>query len=416
MSIQSTAARNASPTAGRSRAAEAATFSIILSLSFSHFLNDTMQSLVPSLYPMLKDSYALSFAQIGLITLTMQVTSSLLQPIVGMVADRKPQPYSLAIGMGATFTGLLLLSRAADFHMLMFAAALVGTGSAVFHPEASRVARMASGGRHGLAQSLFQVGGNVGSAIGPILAAFIVIPRGQGSVAWFSGAALVAMAVLVGVGNWYRREQKAPPRGRARYAGEAHGLPRRTVFWSVAILLALIFSKSFYTAGLNSYFIFYLIHKFQVSVESAQLHLFAFLAAVAIGTLIGGPIGDRIGRKYVMWASILGVLPFTLALPFADLFWTGVLIVAIGLILSSATASIIVYALELVPGRIGMVSGLFFGLSFGLGGVGAAVLGKLADATSIDTVYLVCAFLPAIGLLAAFLPNLHRPARAGGGD
>jgi MFS transporter, FSR family, fosmidomycin resistance protein len=388
--------------------AEGATFSIILALSFSHFLNDTMQSLVPALYPMLKESYGLSFAQIGLITLTMQVTSSFLQPMVGMFADYRPQPYSLAVGMGATFVGLLFLANAESFLVLLPAAALVGTGSAVFHPEASRVARMASGGRHGLAQSLFQVGGNVGSAIGPILAALIVIPRGQSSIAWFSSAALLAMVVLVTVGNWYRREHP-PTRARGRASALHAGLSRRTVGWSVAILMALVFSKAFYTASLGSYYTFYLIQKFQVSVEAAQIYLFAFLAAVAVGTLIGGPIGDRIGRKAVIWGSIVGVIPFTLALPYVGLFWTAILSVVIGLTLASASSAIIVYALDLMPGRIGMVSGMFFGLSFGLGGVGAAVLGALADLTSIDTVYRVCAFLPLIGLLTALLPNLGRP-------
>ena len=388
--------------------AEGAVFSIILALSFSHFLNDTMQSLVPALYPMMKDSYGLSFAQIGLITLAMQVVSSLLQPMVGLFADHRPQPYSLAAGMGATLVGLLLLANAGSFLMLLLAAALVGTGSAVFHPEASRVARMASGGRHGLAQSLFQVGGNAGSAIGPILAALIVIPKGQSSIAWFSSAALLAMIVLVTVGNWYRREHP-PARGRSRAPTLHAGLTRRTIGWSVAILMALVFSKAFYTASLGSYYTFYLIHKFDVSVEAAQLYLFAFLAAVAVGTLVGGPIGDRVGRKAVIWGSIVGVIPFTLALPYVDLFWTTILTVVIGLTLASASSAIIVYALDLVPGRIGMVSGMFFGLSFGLGGVGAAVLGTLADMTSIDTVYRICAFLPLIGLLTALLPNLGRP-------
>ena len=388
--------------------AEGTAFSIILALSFSHFLNDTMQSLVPALYPMMKESYGLSFAQIGLITLTMQVTSSLLQPMVGMFADYRPQPYSLAVGMGATFIGLLLLASAENFLVLLPAAALVGTGSAVFHPEASRIARMASGGRHGLAQSLFQVGGNIGSAIGPILAALIVIPKGQSSIAWFSSAALLAMLILVTVGNWYRREHPST-RGRNRGATLHAGLSRRTVGWSVAILMALVFSKAFYTASLGSYYTFYLIHKFDVSVEAAQFYLFAFLAAVAIGTLIGGPIGDRIGRKAVIWGSIVGVIPFTLALPYVDLLWTTVLTVVIGLTLASASSAIIVYALDLMPGRIGMVSGMFFGLSFGLAGVGAAVLGVLADLTSIDTVYRICAFLPLIGLLTALLPNLGRP-------
>src|SRR6267154_6585211 len=392
----------------KSPIAEGAVFSIILALSFSHFLNDTMQSLVPALYPMMKDSYGLSFAQIGLITLAMQVVSSLLQPMVGLFADHRPQPYSLAAGMGATLVGLLLLANADSFLMLLLAAALVGTGSAVFHPEASRVARMASGGRHGLAQSLFQVGGNIGSAIGPILAALIVIPKGQSSIAWFSSAALLAMIVLVTVGNWYRREHP-PARGRGHSPAVHVGLPRRTVGWSVVILMALVFSKSFYTASLGSYYTFYLISKFHVSIEAAQIYLFAFLAAVAVGTLIGGPIGDRIGRKAVIWGSIVGVIPFTLALPYVDLFWTGILSVVIGLTLASASSAIIGYALDLVPGRIGTVAGMFFGLSFGLAGVGAAVLGALADVTGIDTVYRICAFLPLIGLLTALLPNLGRP-------
>ena len=390
------------------RIAEGAAFSVILALSFSHFLNDMMQSLVPALYPMLKSGYGLSFAQIGLITLIMQLTSSLLQPAVGLVSDHRPQPYSLAVGMGATLAGLLLLANAATYPMLILAAALVGSGSAVFHPEASRVARMASGGRHGLAQSLFQVGGNIGSSLGPILAALIVIPKGQGSIAWFSAVALLAMSVLFGVGNWYRRERAAPVRSGSRHPAERSHLPRRKIAWSVAILLALVFSKSFYTSSLNSYYTFYLISKFHLTLESAQIYLFAFLAAVAAGTLIGGPVGDRIGRKSVLWVSILGVLPFTLVLPYANLFWTGILTVVIGLILASASSAIIVYALELVPGKVGTVAGLFFGLSFGMAGVGAAALGRLADATSIDYVYQICAFLPLIGLFTVLLPDLGR--------
>src|SRR3984893_13170884 len=400
----------------RRHAAEGATFSIILALSFSHFLNDTMQSLVPALYPMLKGAYGLSFAQIGLITLVTQVTSSLLQPAVGLFADHRPQPYSLAIGMGATLVGLILLASAASYSMLVVAAALVGVGSAVFHPEASRVARMASGGRHGLAQSLFQVGGNVGSALGPILAAFIVIPKGQSSIAWVFSAALLAMIVLFNVGNWYRRERAVPVRSGGKYSVERPLLSRRKIVWSVAVLITLVFSKSFYTSSLNSYYTFYLISKFGVSLENAQFYLFAFLAAVAVGTLIGGPLGDRIGRKYVLWGSIVGVLPFTLALPYAGLFWTGILTVLIGLILASASSAIIVYALELVPGKIGTVAGLFFGLSFGMAGVGAAALGRLADATSIDYVYQVCAFLPLIGLLTVFLPDMGPPAPPAGGS
>jgi MFS transporter, FSR family, fosmidomycin resistance protein len=399
---------SAQPRLDSRRIAEGTAFSVILALSFSHFLNDMMQSLVPALYPVWKGEYGLSFAQIGLITLIMQVISSMLQPAVGLISDHRPQPYSLAVGMGATLIGLVLLASAGSYPMLILAAALVGSGSAVFHPEASRVARLASGGRHGLAQSLFQVGGNIGSSLGPILAALIVIPKGQSSIAWFCSAALLAMAVLFGVGNWYRRERAVPRgQGRGRSVERSH-LPRRKVAWSVAILLALVFSKSFYTASLNSYYTFYLISKFHLSVESAQLYLFTFLASVAAGTLIGGPLGDRIGRKAVLWVSILGVLPFALVLPYADLFWTGILSVVIGLILASASSAIIVYALELVPGKVGTVAGLFFGLSFGMAGVGAAALGRLADATSIDYVYQICAFLPLIGLLTVLLPNLGR--------
>ena len=394
------------------RAAEATAFSVILALSFSHFLNDMMQSLVPALYPMLKDSYGLSFTQIGIITLTMQIVSSVLQPAVGHFADRRARPYSLAIGMGATLIGLLLLAYAGSYPALLVAATLVGAGSAVFHPEASRVARMASGGRHGLAQSLFQVGGNVGSSLGPILAAFIVIPKGQGSIAWFSATALLAMAVLVGVGNWHWRERAATPRSAARPAAAPLALPRRRVAWSLAILLALVFSKSFYQTSLGNYYTFYLISKFGLSIGAAQVYLFVFLAAVAAGTLIGGPLGDRIGRKSVIWGSILGVIPFTLALPYVGLAWTAVLTVVIGLTLASASSAIIVYAIDLVPGRVGTIAGLFFGLSFGLAGIGAALLGRLADLTSIDFVYELCAFLPLLGLLTVFLPELGRPAAA----
>ncbi len=394
------------------RAAQATAFPIILALSFSHFLNDTMQSLVPALYPMLKGSYGLSFAQIGLITLTMQTTSSLLQPAVGLFADHRPQPYSLAVGMGVTLVGLLFLANAGSYLVLMLAATMVGAGSAVFHPEASRVARMASGGRHGLAQSLFQVGGNCGSALGPVLAAFIVIPRGQSSIGWFSAVALLAMVVLVGVGNWHWKERAAPVRRLPARTIDRPALSRRRVGWSVAILLALVFSKSFYTTSLNSYYTFYLIGKFGLTIKEAQVYLFVFLASVALGTLIGGPLGDRIGRKSVIWGSILGVVPFTLALPHADLFWTAVLTVIIGVTLASASSAIIVYAFDLVPGRIGMMAGLFFGLSFGLAGVGAAAFGWLADVTSIDFVYRLCAFLPLIGLLTIFLPDLGRPIRA----
>jgi len=391
------------------RIAEGTAFSIILALSFSHMLNDMMQSLVPALYPMIKNSYGLSFVQIGLMTTAMQVTSSMLQPVVGMAADRKPQPYSLAVGMGATLTGLLLLAHADTYSSLLFGSALVGIGSAVFHPEASRIARLASGGRHGLAQSLFQVGGNFGSAAGPILAAFIVIPRGQASVGWFCSAALLAMIVLFLVGNWYRREHSLPR--RIRHGASAPNLTRRHIALSLAILLALVFSKAFYQASLGTYYTFYLISKFHLAVASAQVYLFIFLASVALGTLIGGPLGDRIGRKAVIWGSILGAVPFALMLPYANLFWTPILTVIIGATMASASSAIIVYGIDLVPGKIGTMAGLFFGLGFGMAGIGAAALGKLADATSIDLVYQVCAFLPLIGLLTVFLPDIGRSTR-----
>ena len=397
-----------SNTVGRRQGAvDGAVFAVLAALSFSHFLNDMIQSLVPAIYPILKTSFQLSFTQVGLITLTFQLTASLLQPLVGLYTDRRPMPYSLAIGMGFTLCGLLLLSQADRYALLLVAAALVGMGSSVFHPESSRMARAASGGRHGLAQSVFQVGGNIGSSSGPLLAAFIVVPHGQSSIAWFSLAAVLAIAVLWNVGRWYTSHLTAR-RGGGQLHGTKHPeLTRRKIAFCIAILVALIFSKYFYMASIGTYFTFYLIHKFQLSVQSAQIHLFIFLGAVAFGTLAGGPIGDRFGRKYVIWFSILGVLPFTLMLPYADLFWTGILTVAIGLILSSAFAAILVYAQELVPGKVGTIAGLFFGFAFGLGGLGAALLGQLADLTSIDYVYRVCSFLPAIGILAAFLPNLE---------
>jgi MFS transporter, FSR family, fosmidomycin resistance protein len=382
---------------------------ILAAISFCHLLNDMMQSLLPAIYPILKSRFLLDFGQIGLITLTYQIIASLLQPFIGHYTDRRPQPYSLAIGMSFTLAGMVLLARANGFPPLLAAAALVGVGSAVFHPESSRVARMASGGRHGLAQSIFQVGGNAGSSLGPLLAAFIVVPRGQGSIAWFSVAALVGIVVLFNVGRWYSVHH-APAKTGAPARQEPHAsLPAAKVRWALAVLVVLIFSKYFYLASLGNYYTFFLIHKFGVSVQRAQLFLFAFLGAVAAGTIVGGPVGDRIGRKHVIWWSIFGVLPFTLMLPYANLFWTGVLSVVIGLILASAFSAILVYAQELVPGRVGMISGLFFGFAFGMGGLGAALLGALADRTSITFVYRVCAFLPALGLLAAWLPNVEPP-------
>jgi MFS transporter, FSR family, fosmidomycin resistance protein len=385
------------------------TFAILVSLSVCHLLNDMNQSLVPALYPILKDSYRLDFGQIGLITLAFQLTASMLQPVVGMVTDRRPQPYSLPIAMGCSLIGLLLLSVANNYPTILLAAALVGLGSSVFHPESSRVARMASGGRHGFAQSLFQVGGSTGSAIGPLLAAFIVVPRGQTSVAWFSAAALLAILLLSNVSLWYTRHLSQRRTGGGSAANAAYAvLSRRKVLFAITILVALLFSKNVYTSSLSSYYTFYLIHKFGLTVQDAQIHLFIFLGAVAAGTFAGGPIGDRFGRKPVIWFSILGAFPFALMLPYASLFWTGVLTVAIGLILASAFSAILVYAQDLLPGRVGMVAGMFFGFSFGLGGLGAAALGQIADWTSIDTVYRLCSFLPLIGLLTAFLPNIER--------
>jgi len=389
-------------------APEKTAFRVLAAISFCHLLNDLAQSLLPALYPILKESYRLSFTDIGLITLTFQTTASLLQPLVGSFTDRKPIPYSLSFGMGLTLAGLLLLSIAPTFAILLLAAGLLGLGSAIFHPESSRVARIASGGQHGLAQSLFQVGGNAGSALGPLLAAFIVVPRGQTSVAWFSLVALLGIAILTRIGGWYKRAIVARA-AVVRSRENRSALPPAKIALAISVLVALIFSKYFYLASLTNYYTFYLIHRFDVSVQTAQVYLFTFLGAVAAGTIIGGPIGDRIGRKAVIWASILGVLPFTLALPHANLFWTGALSVVIGLILASAFSAILVYAQELLPGNVGMISGLFFGFAFGMAGIAAAVLGKLADHNGIDFVYQICAFLPLIGLLTAFLPNLsHR--------
>jgi FSR family fosmidomycin resistance protein-like MFS transporter len=386
------------------------TFTILVALSVCHMLNDLNQSLVPAIYPILKDAYHLDFGEIGLITLAFQLTASLLQPVVGIVTDKHPQPFSLPVAMGCSLIGLLLLSVASTYAMILFSAALVGIGSSVFHPESSRVARMASGGRFGFAQSLFQVGGSTGSAIGPLLAAFIVVPRGQPSIAYFSAAALLAMLLLTQVGFWYNRHPAmAARRGRRQPPPMVRSsLPRATVVTGFTILLILLFSKNVYTSSLSSYYTFYLIQKFHVSVQSAQLHLFVFLGAVAAGTFAGGPIGDRFGRKPVIWFSILGAFPFALLLPYATLFWTGILSVLIGLILASAFSAILVYAQELLPGRIGMVAGMVFGFSFGLGGLGAAALGRVADVTGIEAVYRVCSFLPLIGLLTAFLPNIER--------
>jgi MFS transporter, FSR family, fosmidomycin resistance protein len=384
-------------------------FKVLGAISVCHLVNDMLSSLLPAIYPLLKSSFNLNFAQIGLITLTYQTTASLLQPLIGFYTDKNPRPYSLPVGMGATLVGLILLSIAHTFPALLIAAALVGTGSSVFHPESSRVARMASGGQHGLAQSLFQVGGNAGLSLGPLLAAFFVMPKGQASIAWFSLAALLGMVLLTGVSSWAKKHRTNWKKFSSKHVDAAPNLSNARIVSSIAILMALLFSKFVYLASLTSYYTFYLINKFHLSVESAQVHLFVFLGAVAAGTLIGGPVGDRIGRKSVIWCSILGVLPFTLALPYANLFWTEILSVAIGLILASAFSVIVVYAQELVPGKVGMISGLCFGFAFGMAGLGAAILGWLADLTSINFVYFVCSYLPAVGLLAAFLPNIEPP-------
>ncbi|HEX4767844.1 MAG TPA: MFS transporter [Lichenihabitans sp.] len=377
---------------------------VLCAISLSHSLNDIIQSLVPAIYPVLKQEFNLDFGQIGLITLTFQLTASLLQPLVGIYTDRRPTPFSLPIGMGCTLLGLLLLSVARSFPVLLVAAAMIGMGSSVFHPESSRVARMASGGQHGFAQSLFQVGGNFGTALGPLLAAFIVVPRGQSSIAWFSVVAFAAIIILLRIGRWYRAHLRAPR--KVSDGATVALLPRRKVGIAITVLMVLVFSKYFYLASITSYCPFYLMSKFGLDKQAALIRLFVFLAAVAAGTIVGGPLGDRFGRRLVIWVSILGVLPFTLLLPHADLFWTTVLSVVIGLILSSAFSAILVFAQELVPGRVGMVSGMFFGFAFGMGGLGAALLGALADHTSITFVYNLCAYLPALGLLAYFLPNV----------
>nr|WP_188824183.1 MFS transporter [Brucella endophytica] len=389
-----------------STAVETTTLSIILSVSFCHLLNDMMQSLLPAIYPMLKDNYHLDFWHIGLLTFTFQITASILQPIIGMYTDKRPMPYSLPVAMGFTFCGLIVLAFAHHYSLLLAGAACVGVGSSIFHPESSRVARLASGGRHGMAQSLFQVGGNFGSAMGPLLAAFIVLERGQGSIAWFSIAALIGMFVLWRVGNWYARYRTANA-SRATPA-RALPLPRGKIVVSLGVLVLLVLTKYTYMASLTSYYTFYTINKFGVSVETSQLLLFLFLGAVALGTILGGPIGDKIGSRAVIWFSILGVLPFTLALPYANLPVTAVLTVIIGFILASAFPAIVVFAQELVPGRVGMIAGLFFGFAFGMAGIAAAVLGIVADAKGISFVYTICSYLPLLGLLTVFLPKMKR--------
>ncbi|MDQ6625506.1 MAG: MFS transporter [Verrucomicrobiota bacterium] len=388
---------------------------VLAALSVAHLLNDTMQSLIPAIYPILKAELNLDFSQIGMITLVNQLTASILQPFVGLYTDKHPQPFSLAVGMGFTLVGLVVLSFAGSLPLVLCAVAFVGVGSSVFHPEASRVAHLSSGGRHGFAQSIFQVGGNAGSSLGPLLAALIVVARGQRSVMWFSLLALAGMVVLTGVGRWYGRIISARRRASAHgvaQRGYVSPVPARRVYFSLGILITLVFSKYFYLASMSSYYTFFLIGKFGLSVKSAQLHLFIFLFAIAAGTFLGGPIGDKIGRKAVIWVSILGAAPFAIALPYANLFWCGVLTAIIGVIIASAFSAILVYAQELVPGKVGLMAGLFFGLAFGLGGIGSAILGALADRHGIPFVFHVCSYLPLVGLLTAFLPNLDRAKQA----
>jgi MFS transporter, FSR family, fosmidomycin resistance protein len=386
-------------------ATDGTVFSVIIAVSFCHMLNDMMQSLLPAIYPDLKADLGLNFGQIGLVTLAYQLTASILQPLVGLYADRRPTPLALPGGTLFSLVGLVILSLAHSYAILLIGASLLGVGSSVFHPESSRVARMAAGGRHGLAQSLFQVGGNTGQALGPLAAALVVVRWGQSSVAFFALLLLFSAAILWNVGTWYKHQGLARLHRGAKHAAVRPRLPRSTIIRGIAVLLALIFSKYVYLSSLTSYYTFYLIEHFGLSVQAAQLHLFVFLVAIALGTILGGAIGDRIGRKRVIWLSILGALPFTLLLPYVNLFWTGPLTVIIGLVLASAFPAIVVYAQELVPGKVGMISGLFFGLAFGAGGIGAAWLGALADATSLEYVYKLCAFLPLIGLLTAVLPD-----------
>ncbi len=387
--------------------AKATVFPILLCISFSHLLNDSIQSLIPSIYPVVKKTFQLSFAQVGLITFTFQLAASLLQPFVGYYTDRNPKPFSLAVGMSFTLAGLIFLSFSNSFGTILLSVGLIGVGSSIFHPEASKVAYMASGGKRGLAQSIFQVGGNAGSALGPLLAAIIVVPYGRSHILYFGVLAMIAIFVLITIGNWYKSNTHLiKPKHNLERAENIPLFSKKKITVSVVILLLLIFSKYFYLASMSSYYTFYLINKFGLSVQNSQIHLFIFLAAVAAGTFIGGPLGDRFGRKYVIWFSILGVAPFTLLLPHVNLFWTTILSVFIGFILSSAFSAILVYAQELMPGKVGMVSGLFFGFAFGMGGIGSAVLGVLADHTSIFFVYNICAFLPLIGLITGFLPNI----------
>ena len=385
--------------------ATATAFPVLGAVSFCHMLNDMMQALLPAVYPILRGGFDLSFAQVGLLTLVYQMTASILQPLIGFYTDKRPQPYSLPFAMVSSLLGLVTLAFAPNYSMLMFGASMLGLGSSIFHPESSRIARLASGGAHGLAQSLFQVGGNFGSALGPLLAAYFVLPRGQHGLAWFAIPAFAGVIIMTGLGHWYESNGHARPPAR-KAAVRRPTLSQRQVWRAMAVLVVLIFSKYIYLASITNYYTFYMMHRFGLTTQSAQICQFVFFAAVALGTVIGGPIGDRIGRKTVIWVSILGVLPFTLALPYAGLTMTIALSVIIGVVIASAFPAIVVYAQELAPGRTGMISGMFFGLIFGVGGIGAAVLGGLADRTSIDFVYRLCSFLPLIGLATALLPNL----------
>jgi len=382
-------------------------YSILFTISLAHFINDMLQSVIPSIYPLIKQRFSLNFTQIGLITFTYQITASILQPFVGLYTDKKPKPYSLAMGMGFTLSGLLLASFAGNFYIMLIAVSLIGIGSSIFHPESSRVAHLASGGKKGLAQSIFQLGGNAGSAVGPLLAALIVIPYGQSNVIWFCLIALAGIMVLLRIAKWYAEHLSLKAKNKSVNEGSPLNLSKRRVVFSLGILLVLIFSKYFYLASITSYYTFFLINKFHLSIQQSQIYLFLFLGSVAAGTLFGGPLGDRFGRKYIIWISILGVAPFTMLLPYVSLFWTGVLSVFIGLILSSAFSAILVYATELVPGKVGLIAGLFFGLAFGMGGLGSAVLGKVADMTSINYVFKICAYLPLIGIFTGLLPNIE---------
>lgn len=396
---------------GNASLASQTVYPILFSICFAHLLNDLLQSVIPAVYPMVKENYHLTFSQVGWITFTFQLTASILQPFVGNYTDKRPKPYSFAVGMAFTFFGIILLTVSSGFYSILLAVGFVGIGSSIFHPEASKVAFYASGGRRGLAQSIFQLGGNSGSAIGPLLVALIVIPHGQFYILWFVLAAILGMIVLIRVGNWYKGHLFLRASGKITSHEKKQDLPKSKIILSIVILLILIFSKYFYLTSITSYFTFYLIQKFNISVQESQFHLFLFLASVAAGTFLGGPLGDKFGRKIIIWISILGIAPFTLMLPHMNLFWTSVLSVLIGVIMASAFSAILVYAQELLPGKVGMISGLFFGFAFGIAGIGSALLGHLADKTSIEYVFNICAYLPLLGIITGFLPNIKSTKR-----